>query len=443
MNKYICKCGKVIEKSTNAASTGNRLENYGPGHECYNCPFVIPFREYGGGGVQIVGYECRTSKRIDYTTFADLKLGTNLTGKIRSLDLEFLKEIRAYADTIDGIEKDRYAFSARAADYGADGRYTLTITTKPNKTGQEAKKKLFEAYFDENGRRLDMAPQAEEDHIKSQIWDRIQEVKLAMVEMNEATDFEADENLEEETEEQIELSEPEKEIVEDVLEQIEEVPDEEEPAPMQIAGRRVSILNREFETVVRKIDDVLNCALYIAVDARQGFSLNTKISLTPSNPAPRFTVSYNVGYKFSPIKVEDKGDLFEDIAIGYDADGNLIIPDGSSTQITMDEIAAGVTVTTDQDGVVEEVEIDGEPDSEPEILPGDAEGDEQDPYPCVKLDCWMNDDEKGCCRLDQYGNNEPRMTLDSDYQDAVIDFCCTRKCVLDRYNKIKGGDQDD
>lgn len=503
MNQYICKCGKVIEKSSNAASTGNRLENYGPEHECYGCPFVIPVKDYSQE-VTIVGHECRMSKTIDYTTFADLKLGTALTGKIRGLDLEFLKEVRACADTIDGIHKDRCAFTDRPADYGADGRYTLTIMAEPNRKGKEAKAKLFEIFFDENGRRLDMASQAEEDFVKQWIKDEILEAKLDMADIYETTPgLEADELPVDPVEEEPEIPEFEEEATDVLIEQIEEVLDEEDdPAPVQISGRRVSILNREFETVVGKIDEVLNRALSIAVDARQGFSVTAKISLAPSSPAPRFSVSYSVGYKFDPLKIEDKGALYEAIAIGFDENGNLIIPDGSSTQITMDEITAGATVTTDENGVVEKVEADdadydrvfpcdctecplhtgftggevgcsfgGNTESP---LDDDLKGHiydavtehfctrsvineicerefpfekntetEPDPYPCGEVDCWFN---KGgdipCCELDEFGGRESYMTSNGDYKDAVLEYQCTRKCVLERYNKIKGGELD-
>lgn len=498
MTKYICKCGKEIQKSTNAASTGNRLENYGPGHECYGCPFVISLKEYGGGGVQIVGHECRTSKTIDYTTYADLKLGTSLCGKIRGLDLEFLKEVRDYADLLDGINKDRYAFIGRPAEYGADGRFTLTIMVDPNKKGQEAKKKLFEAFFDENGRRLDMSPEAEEDYIKIWIKDRIQEEKLVMVDMHEAPGLEADELPVDEIEEQTEIPELEEEPTEAVMEQIEDALDEE-PAPVQISGRRVSILNREFETVVSKIDEVIGQSLCKAMAGeRQGFTLTAKIVFTPSGA--RFSVSHDVRSKMDPVEIKEKGRLYEAIAIALDENGTPIIPDGSSSQITMDEITAGATVTTEADGVVQAVELNdedldrifpcnctecplhtgftggeagcsfgGSVDSPlDDDLKGHiydavtehrctrgcineicerefpAEQSEPDPYPCEEVDCWMNNEgDPPCCHLDPFGGNEPVATGNGDYVDAVIDFHCTRKCVLDRYNKIEGGDQHD
>lgn len=47
MTAYVCKCGKIVEKSTQADTTGNRLENYGPGHSCYGCPYVLPVKNNG------------------------------------------------------------------------------------------------------------------------------------------------------------------------------------------------------------------------------------------------------------------------------------------------------------------------------------------------------------------------------------------------------------
>ena len=72
MTTYICKCGQRVQKSSNADNTGNRLEGYGPGHECYGCPYAMP---WGGNKwdkaakrfVQdIKGYECRTSRTLSY-----------------------------------------------------------------------------------------------------------------------------------------------------------------------------------------------------------------------------------------------------------------------------------------------------------------------------------------------------------------------------------------
>lgn len=43
MSTYICKCGQRVQKSSSADNTGNRLKGYGPGHECYGCPYAMPW----------------------------------------------------------------------------------------------------------------------------------------------------------------------------------------------------------------------------------------------------------------------------------------------------------------------------------------------------------------------------------------------------------------
>ena len=350
----------------------------------------------------------------------------------------------------------------------------------------------------------DLAPQAEEDHVKQYIRDRISEAKLVMVDISEMPVPEGEEIpvavVGKDPAEETENTEPE--MLETEL--CAESEEAEKPVEVQAAGRRVSILNREFEAIIYRIDEMLNRALSIAVDARQGFSVTAKISLAPNGQ--RFSVSHNVGYKFDPIKVEDKGALYEDIAISFDRDGNLIIPDGSSRQITMEEITSGVTVTTDESGVVESVQTDDETDrvfpcdcaecplhtgftgevsgcsfngSITAPLDDDLKGHiydavtehfctrscineicrrefpfsketeaEPDPYPCEEQCCWFNSESetaegKTYCDLDKDGGHEPYMTSDADYRDAVIDCHCTRRCVLDRFEKIKGGDYDD
>ena len=43
MTTYICKCGRRVKKSTDASTTGNRLSGYAPGHECWGCPYAMPY----------------------------------------------------------------------------------------------------------------------------------------------------------------------------------------------------------------------------------------------------------------------------------------------------------------------------------------------------------------------------------------------------------------
>lgn len=206
------------------------------------------------------------------------------------------------------------------------------------------------------------------------------------------------------------------EPTEAIREQIEEVLDDE-PAPVQISGRRVSILNREFEPVISKIDEVIGQSLCKAMAGeRQGFMLTAKIMFTPSGA--RFNASHDVRSKMDPVEIKEKGRLYEAIVITLDENGNPIIPDGSSTQVTMDEITAGATVTTDADGVVQSVDLDEE--SFDRI------------FPCSCTDCPLHTGftggETGC----SFGGNADT-PLDDDLKghiyDAVTVYHCTRGCI--------------
>ena len=73
MTTYYCKCGRIVRKSTNADNTGNRLEGYAPGHECFGCPYVLPWGEnrYEAGKgfvLEVKGYECRMSRSLEYAS---------------------------------------------------------------------------------------------------------------------------------------------------------------------------------------------------------------------------------------------------------------------------------------------------------------------------------------------------------------------------------------
>lgn len=168
---YYCKCGKTFRKSTQSATTGFRMPDYGPDHECYGCPFVckITVWDYKTNSTTVKNHECRGSKTLRYDTQADLSLKDKCVGRIYSLDFEFLHQVRDFADSLDGIEPDRYAFSDRPADYGDDGRYKLTIYPTQNNKGIKAKQKLFETFFKPGGERKDLSPEQEKRKILDNI----------------------------------------------------------------------------------------------------------------------------------------------------------------------------------------------------------------------------------------------------------------------------------
>lgn len=177
MTTYICKCGRRVKKSTDAATTGNRLTDYGPGHECFGCPYATPYGNFqwdeGAGTVvrETRGYECRMSKTLSYASEFSGSIKDKCTCRVHSLDFDFLSQISAW---IKDTYPDREIFGSfskdiRASDYGSDGRYCLTITCTQNLKGVAAKRELFGQFFNPDGSRKDMTPQQEMEKILADI----------------------------------------------------------------------------------------------------------------------------------------------------------------------------------------------------------------------------------------------------------------------------------
>lgn len=178
MSTYICKCGRRVKKSTNADNTGNRLEGYGPGHECYGCPYAMPWGrdkwdEAAKRFVQdIKGYECRTSRTLSYDSHFIGSTKDKCTCAVVSLDFDFLKQISAWVkDTFPlgvltgGFSQDEI----RPTDYSHNGRYCCTFVCASNKKGIAAKAALFARFFNPDGSRKDMTPQQEMEKILADI----------------------------------------------------------------------------------------------------------------------------------------------------------------------------------------------------------------------------------------------------------------------------------
>ena len=177
MTTYICKCGRRVKKSTDAATTGNRLADYGPGHECFGCPYATPYGNFqwdeGAGTVvrETRGYECRMSKTLSYASEFAGSIKDKCTCRVHSLDFDFLSQVSAW---IKDTYPDREIFGSfskdiRASDYGSDGRYCLTITCTQNLKGVAAKRELFGQFFNPDGSRKDMTPQQEMEKILADI----------------------------------------------------------------------------------------------------------------------------------------------------------------------------------------------------------------------------------------------------------------------------------
>lgn len=178
MTTYICKCGQRVQKSGSADNTGNRLEGYGPGHECYGCPYAMP---WGGNKwdeaakrfVQdIKGYECRTSRTLSYDSHFIGSTKDKCTCSVVSLDFDFLKQISAWVKDTFPLGELTGGFSQdeiRPTDYSHNGRYCCTFVCASNKKGIAAKAALFARFFDPDGSRKDMTPQQEMEKVLTDI----------------------------------------------------------------------------------------------------------------------------------------------------------------------------------------------------------------------------------------------------------------------------------
>ena len=177
MTTYICKCGRRVKKSTDASTTGNRLSGYAPGHECWGCPYAMPYGDFQWDesartvSRETRGYECRMSKTLTYASEFAGSIKDKCTCRVHSLDFDFLSQVSAW---IKDTYPDREIFGSfskdiRASDYGSDGRYCLTITCTQNLKGVAAKRELLGQFFNPDGSRKDMTPQQEMEKILADI----------------------------------------------------------------------------------------------------------------------------------------------------------------------------------------------------------------------------------------------------------------------------------
>lgn len=177
MTTYICKCGRRVKKATDASTTGNRLSGYAPGHECWGCPYAMPYGNFQWDesartvSRETRGYECRMSKTLTYASEFAGSIKDKCTCRVHSLDFDFLSQVSAW---IKDTYPDREIFGSfskdiRASDYGSDGRYCLTITCTQNLKGVAAKRELFGQFFNPDGSRKDMTPQQEMEKILADI----------------------------------------------------------------------------------------------------------------------------------------------------------------------------------------------------------------------------------------------------------------------------------
>lgn len=169
---YICKCGRMVTKSTNADNTGNR-DTAG----CEGCPYLLPWGpmvwdEHQKAYTQDVkGQECRMSPVIEYTTTYHGRADDKCSLRIVSLDLDFLDEVQAwiYDHANETLRADFSRGSMRGIEFSDKGRYSLSVLCAQNKKGVAAKAALLEEFFGPDKHRLDMTPEQEKAHILAAI----------------------------------------------------------------------------------------------------------------------------------------------------------------------------------------------------------------------------------------------------------------------------------
>lgn len=172
MTKYICKCGRMVTKSTNADNTGNRNTA-----NCEGCPYLLPWGPMVWDERQkaytqdVKGQECRMSPIIEYTTTYHGRAEDKGSLHIVSLDLDFLDEVQAwiYDHANETLRADFSRGSMRGIEFSDKGRYSLSVLCAQNKRGIAAKASLLAEFFGPDKRRRDMTPEQEKAHILAAI----------------------------------------------------------------------------------------------------------------------------------------------------------------------------------------------------------------------------------------------------------------------------------
>ena len=169
---YICKCGRIVTKSTSADNTGNR-DTAG----CEGCPYLLPWgpvvwdEHQKAYALDVKGQECRMSPTIEYTTTYHGRADDKGSLHIVSLDLDFLDELQAwiYDHANETLRADFSRGSMRGIEFSDKGRYSLSVLCAQNKKGVSAKAALLAEFFGPDKRRRDMTPEQEKAHILAAI----------------------------------------------------------------------------------------------------------------------------------------------------------------------------------------------------------------------------------------------------------------------------------
>ena len=172
MTAYHTICGKTVNKSTKADTTGNRDTE-----ACTGCPHLLPwggefdFKTHSFAGYK--GYECRMPQsKIRYETEFSGRVNDKCSCSISSLDFDFLALVSAWIKATYPNGELSGCFSLgnrRSADYISAGRFRLSICCAQNKKGMAAKAALRQQFFDDKGKRIDISPDDEREKVLADI----------------------------------------------------------------------------------------------------------------------------------------------------------------------------------------------------------------------------------------------------------------------------------
>lgn len=165
MTTYSCKCGKTFQKNTEAGTTGFRMPDYGPGHECYGCPFAQT-EQWREDGKDVDVYACRGSKVLDYQTDAYSCDSKGAALHVRTLDLKFIQKFFKDYLTLPGhICEQLY----HGMDSPENGRQQYSFSFAANKQGDADRKEIVDRYFKSEGEQPGSLPSGAERLVRKDV----------------------------------------------------------------------------------------------------------------------------------------------------------------------------------------------------------------------------------------------------------------------------------
>lgn len=479
MTTYICKCGRTFQKNTEAGTTGFRMPDYGPGYECYGCPFVRTAEVFDPFMNQISKVaECR-GVRVE---------GENLP-EISDSILKEIKEAKSLArkKTEKSADTDQVSFTAGKGEQTGrryvhanwvyyvkqredNGKFTAffnftdahegenlesPVATIPDFDTFEQAQNALDGYAIKHGYEkecsagadapeMEQPEDAQEDLGPDGMEELAEHQELTQTDTGEAPESGNDkaDSVNDQPEEQQGPCDWKNASGAD------EDEDDPEDEPEEVSGDPLDLRGDEFDFIVNPANAALNrfVAMLHAKKQHDG-EINLKVTFEDEGGSYIFggAVSGKINLTMKPQKVT--GDAVE---LQFDAQGNPIIPADREHQLSFDELQPGReipptgTATVDgKTGIVESYQEDGGADDEGA---GEVPGEVQEAaepaeklYPCENFDCPFyglpDDGDAGCC-YDQDARDTRDPSIKSDVVDAVHFYRCTRPEVIQAFAEV-------